>query len=128
MYLSYDLKDYLKQGDNVIEQLSGTDSTIHLVIGARATDHPGSSSRYTSITPMVQPVNNSDETWKVSFSPITMDLVYDGEHYMPSEQQGWCKQVSMIHPGNMQWTRKAPEGKMKAHMSPPTRSWKASPP
>ena len=64
----------------------------------------------------------SDETWKASRSPILMDMVFYGEHYDARlEQPGWCT------PGfnDSSWERvslkKAPEGKMMAHMSCPDR-------
>ena len=75
---------------------------------------------YITYTDGTEDIIVSDESWKAAKSPIVMDLIYDGEHYDARlEQPGWNK------PGfddstweNAAMRRKAPEGKLKAHMSP----------
>lgn len=62
----------------------------------------------------------SDGTWKAAKGPILMDMVFYGEHYDARlEIPGWCS------PGlnDSEWEkcaiRKAPEGKLRAHMAYP---------
>jgi alpha-L-rhamnosidase len=123
MYLCYDVKDQLKMGENVIGAILGNG----FYNAPRNWTHSYGSPRFLAqihiqYTDGTEQVVISDPSWRASKSPILMDLVYDGEYYDARlEQPGWNK------PGfdDSAWMpaalRKAPEGKMKAEMSPPDR-------
>ena len=119
MYLCYDIKNLLKQGENVFGAILGNGffnpanswcegyGTPRFIGQIYLTFKDGSSE-----------VINSDQSWKVSKGPILMDLVYDGEHYdARKEQSGWNTPGFDDSNWEMVALRKAPEGKMKAHMS-----------
>ncbi|MDP4222956.1 MAG: family 78 glycoside hydrolase catalytic domain, partial [Bacteroidota bacterium] len=123
MYLSYDIKDYLKQGENVVGAILGNGfynpssywcegyGTPRFLVQIHITFADGSEQMIVS-----------DQSWKASRGPITMDLIYDGEHYDARLEQPGC-----FSPGfnDSAWVnaalRKAPEGTLKAHMSPTDR-------
>jgi alpha-L-rhamnosidase len=64
----------------------------------------------------------SDETWKAKKSAILMDMVYYGEHYDARlEEEGWSKAGFDDSGWQNALIRKAPEGKMEAHMAEPDR-------
>ena len=120
MYLAYDITDMLKQGDNAMGAILGNgfyNAPIHWT-------HSYGSPRFLgqvhiTYTDGTEEIIVSDQSWKASKSPIVMDLVFDGEHYDARlEQPGW----STPEFDDSQWEtvaiRKAPEGDMKAHMSP----------
>src|SRR5688572_3136818 len=120
MYLSYDIKEMLRKGENVVGTILGNG---FYNAPMNWTHSYGSPRFYGQIhityTDGTEDVIASDESWKASRSPILMDLVYDGEHYDARlEQPEWC------NPGfkDSNWEkvviRKKPEGEMKAHMSP----------
>lgn len=123
MYLCYDIKSLLRDGENVVGALLGNgffDSP------SRWTQSYGSprflAQIYISYSNGTEQVITSDQSWKVAKSPIVSNTVYGGEHYDARlEQPGWSA------PGfdDSKWDnavlRKTPEGKMKAHMSPTDR-------
>lgn len=120
MYMAYDISDYLKKGENALGAILGNgfyNPASYWTQGYGSPRFIGQISiKYTDGT---ETVIMSDETWKVSKSPVVMDLVYDGEHYDARlEQPGW----DMPGFDDSAWenaaVRKAPEGKMKAQMSP----------
>jgi alpha-L-rhamnosidase len=123
MYLSYDIKEYLKDGENVIGALLGNgfyNPSSYWCEGYGTPRFLGQI--YISYTDGTEQVIISDQSWKAAESPITMDLVYDGEHYDGRlEQPGW----NDVGFDDSAWEnaaiRKAPEGKLKAHMSPTDR-------
>jgi alpha-L-rhamnosidase len=123
MYLAYDLAPYLNTGENVLGAILGNGfynpssywcqgyGTPRLLIQVHIKYSDGS-----------EELVISDDTWKADKSPILMDQIYEGEHYdARREQPGWCS------PGfnDSQWQyaefKKAPEGVMKAHLSPTDR-------
>ena len=120
MYLSYDIKDMLKKGDNVVGAILGNGFYNAPMNWTHSYGSPRFIGQiYVTYTDGTEDVIVSDESWKASRSPILMDLVYDGEHYDARlEQPEWC------NPGfkDSNWEkvviRKKPEGEMKAHMSP----------
>ncbi len=123
MYLAYDLTDRLSPGENVVGAILGNG---FYNAPSRWTESYGTPRFLAQIhlthADGTEEVVLSDETWKASKSPIVMDLIYDGEDYDARlEQPGWSG------PGfdDSGWEpvalRKAPEGRMKAHMSPPDR-------
>lgn len=123
MYLSYDIKDLLKKGENAIGAILGNGFYNAPINWTQSYGSPRFLGQiYLTYTDGTEEIIASDQSWKASKSPILMDLVYDGEHYdARMEQPGWCK------PGfdDSKWEqvaiRKTPEGKMKAHMSPTDR-------
>jgi len=123
MYLSYDIKDLLKKGENAIGAILGNGFYNAPINWTQSYGSPRFLGQiYITYTDGTEEMITSDQSWKASKSPILMDLVYDGEHYdARMEQPGWCK------PGfdDSKWEqvaiRKTPEGKMKAHMSPTDR-------
>jgi len=123
LYLAYDVSDKLVNGPNALGSVLGNGfynpakywaggyGTPRFILQLHITYEDGSEETIVS-----------DETWKASRSPILMDMVFYGEHYDARlEQPGWCT------PGfnDSSWERvslkKAPEGKMMAHMSCPDR-------
>ncbi|HWR75504.1 MAG TPA: family 78 glycoside hydrolase catalytic domain, partial [Bacteroidales bacterium] len=123
MYLSYDIKDYLTNGENVLGAILGNGfynpssywcegyGSPRFLIQVHLTYSDGS-----------QQVIISDQSWKAAESPVTMDLVYDGEHYDARlEQPGWSGPGFDDSTWEFAVLRKAPEGILKAHMSPPDR-------
>jgi alpha-L-rhamnosidase len=120
MYLAYDIKKYLKQGDNAAGVLLGNGFYNP---GSRWTMGYGSPRFLGQIrityTDGTEELITSDTTWKVAKSPILMDLIYEGEQYDARlEQTGWSE------PGfdDNSWVnaikRKTPEGRMTAQLSP----------
>ncbi len=123
MYLSYDIKDLLKKGENAIGAILGNGFYNAPINWTQSYGSPRFLGQiYITYTDGTEDIILSDQSWKASKSPIVMDLVYGGEHYDARlEQPGWCT------PGfdDSKWERaairKTPEGKMKAHMSPTDR-------
>ncbi len=91
MYLAYDVKDLLEQGDNVIGTLLGNGFYNPASYWCQGYGTP----RFLGQLHIIyedgtEQVIGSDESWKASKSPILMDMVYDGEHYDARlEQNGW---------------------------------------
>ena len=123
MYLSYDITEILKKGENAIGAILGNGFYNAPINWTQSYGSPRFLGQiYITYTDGSEDIIISDQTWKASKSPIVTDLVYGGEHYDARlEQPGWCT------PGfdDSKWEqvaiRRAPEGKMKAHMSPTDR-------
>jgi alpha-L-rhamnosidase len=123
MYLVYDIKNLLKNGENAVGAILGNGFYNAPMNWTQSYGSPRFLGQiHITYTDGSEQVIVSDSSWKVAKSPIMMDLVYDGEHYdARMEQPGWST------PGfdDPQWelsvVRKAPEGKMKAHMGLPDR-------
>jgi len=117
MYLAYDISDLLTQGENVVGSILGNGfynpgkfwtegyGTPRFLGQIHLTYADGS-----------EEVIVSDETWKISKSPIVMNMVFYGEDYDARlEQDGWNT------PGfdDTNWQKavkkKAPEGDLVAH-------------
>jgi alpha-L-rhamnosidase len=130
MYLSYDIKKYLKDGENVIGALLGNgfyNPSSYWCEGYGSPRFMGQI--YISYTDGTEQVILSDQSWKSAKSPITMDLVYDGEHYDARlEQPGWSNAGFDDSAWENAIIRKAPEGILKAHMSPTDRVMESLPP
>jgi alpha-L-rhamnosidase len=130
MYLSYDIKEYLKDGENVIGALLGNgfyNPSSYWCEGYGTPRFLGQI--HLTYTDGSREVVVSDQSWKVARSPVTMDLVYDGEYYDARlEQQGWNKAGFDDSAWENAVIRKSPEGTLKAHMSPADRVMESLPP
>ena len=123
MYLSYDIKDMLMNGENAIGAIIGNG---FYDVNSRWTQSYGSprfiGQIYITYSDGTEDVIISNGSWKASKSPIVMDQVYEGEHYDARlEQPGWCSAGFDDSNWEQVAVRKAPEGKMIAQMSPPDR-------
>jgi alpha-L-rhamnosidase len=123
MYLSYDITDMLRKGDNAIGAILGNGFYNAPINWTHSYGSPRFFGQvYISYTDGTEDVIVSDESWKASKSPIVMDLVYDGEHYDARlEQPGWCTPGFDDSTWETVVIRKTPEGHMKAHLSPTDR-------
>ncbi|MBV6639531.1 MAG: family 78 glycoside hydrolase catalytic domain [Cyclobacteriaceae bacterium] len=121
MYLTYDVTNELKQGENVIGSILGNG----FYNPAKFWTSPYGSPRFFGQVEIeyadgTKEIIASDLSWKADKSPILMDMVYYGEKYDARlEQQGWSA------PGfdDSEWTqvvkRAAPYGKLVAHTAHP---------
>jgi alpha-L-rhamnosidase len=120
MYLSYDIRHLLRQGENVLGAILGNGFYNPASYWCEGYGTPSFLGQIHIVyTDGSEQIITSDLTWKASRSPIVMDLVYDGEHYDARlEQPGWCSPG--FDDSNWEYValRKTPEGKLKAHMSP----------
>ena len=123
MYLSYDIKNMLKKGENVIGAILGNGFFNAPSGWTQSYGSPRFLGQiYITYADGSEQVIMSDQSWKVSKGPIVMDLVYDGEFYDARlEQPGWCAPGFDDSKWEQATLRKSPEGIMKAHMSPTDR-------
>jgi len=130
MYLSYDIKTYLRDGENVVGTLLGNGFYNPASYWCEGYGTPRFLGQiHITYTDGTEQVIISDQTWKAAKSPVIMDLVYDGEHYDARlEQPGWCTPGFDDTGWEQVAVRRAPEGKMKAHMSPTDRVMETLPP
>ena len=119
MYLAYDIKNLLKNGQNVVGSILGNGFYNPAKGWAGAYGSPRFLAQiHITYTDGEEAIIASNESWKASESPILMDMVYYGEHYdATKEQKGW----SLPGFNDSAWKpvvlRKAPEGKLVAHTS-----------
>ena len=120
MYLSYDISGFLKRGENVLGAIVGNGFYNAPMNWTQSYGTPRFISQiYITYTDGSEDVILTDGTWKVSKSPIVMDLIYQGEHYDARlEQPGWNAPGFDDSSCENAILRKTPEGIMKAHMSP----------
>ncbi len=120
MYLAYDVKEQLKQGDNVIGSILGNGFYNPAKYWAEGYGSPRFLCQvHITYTDGTEEVIISDDSWKASKSPILMDMVYYGEWYdARREQLGWCTAEFNDSSWEKVAIRKAPEGKLVAHTSP----------
>lgn len=120
MYLAYDISSYLRKGENVFGAILGNGFYNPASYWCQGYGTPRFMEQiYIKYTDGTEQLIVSDNTWKADKSPVTMDLIYDGEHYDARlEQDGWSS------PGfdDSKWQhvviRKAPDGALVAHLSP----------
>lgn len=120
MYLAYDITRFLKNGENVAGIILGNGFYNPASFWTQGYGTPRFLGQiHIKYNDGSEDIIASDQTWKAAKSPIVMDLVYDGEHYDAQlEQAGWSS------PGFNEsgWvnavSRKKPDGRMKAQMSP----------
>jgi len=123
MYLSYDIKEYLKEGENVIGAMLGNGFYNPSSYWCEGYGSPRFLIQlYLTYSDGSEEVIISDQSWKAAKGPVTMDLIYDGEHYDARlEQPGWSGPGFDDSAWENAIIRKAPEGILKAHMSLPDR-------
>lgn len=130
MYLCYDITSLLRQGENAAGVILGNGFYNPASYWCEGYGTPRFIGQFhITFEDGTEELIISDNTWKASKSPIVMDLVYDGEHYdARMEQPGW----NMPGFNDSRWenavTRKAPEGKLVAHMSPTDKVMEILPP
>jgi alpha-L-rhamnosidase len=130
MYLAYDVKDLLEQGENVIGTILGNGFYNPASYWCQGYGSPRFLGQlHVKYEDGREEVITSDQSWKASTGPIIMDMVYDGEHYDARlEKDGW----STVGFDASDWepvvNRIAPEGILKAHMSPVDRIMEKLPP
>ena len=123
LYLSYDLTNSLKKGENVIGAILGNGFYNAPINWTESYGTPRFIGQiYLEYTDGTEDIIVTDQSWKASKSPIIMDLIYDGEHYdARREQPGWCTAGFDDSKWEQAALRKAPEGKLKAQMAYPDR-------
>ncbi len=123
MYLAYDIKDYLNQGQNVIGSILGNGFYNAPKFWTGSYGSPRFLGQvHITYSDGTEEMIVSDESWKASKSAILMDLVYHGEHYdARKEQPGWCAPGFDDSTWETVATRKAPAGHLVAHTAHPDR-------
>ena len=120
MYMTYDISGLLNQGENVLGAILGNGFYNPASYWTQGYGSPRFLGQiYIRYTDGTETIITSDDTWKASRSPVVMDLVYDGEHYDARlEQAGWSTPGFDDSAWEYAAVKEAPEGKMKAQMSP----------
>jgi alpha-L-rhamnosidase len=117
MYLTYDIKNQLKNGKNAVGSMLGNgfyNPAKHWALGYGTPRFLAQI--YITYTDGTEEIIVSDENWKAAKSPILMDMVYYGEHYDARlEQPGWSTPGFDDSAWQNAVLRKAPEGKLVAH-------------
>ena len=123
MYLAYDVSEKLNPGANAIGSIVGNGFYNPAKHWAEGYGTPRFIAQmHITYTDGSEEIVITDESWKVSKSPILMDMVYYGEHYdARREQPGWCTGGFDDSKWENVAVRKAPEGKMVAHTAHPDR-------
>ena len=117
MYLAYDVKKYIVQGENAVGSILGNGFYNAPKYWAGSYGSPRFLGQiHITYADGSEDVIVSDETWKASRSAILMDLVYHGEHYdARKEQPGWNKAGFDDTGWEGVALRQAPEGRLTAH-------------
>jgi alpha-L-rhamnosidase len=120
-YLAYDIMDLLRNGENAIGAIIGNGFYNAPINWTESYGTPRFLGQiYIRYTDGSEDVIVSDQSWKAAKSPIIMDLIFDGEHYdARQEQQGWSEADFDDSKWENAAPRKAPEGKLRAHMAYP---------
>jgi alpha-L-rhamnosidase len=121
MYLAYDVKDRLQNGENAIGGILGNgfyNPAKHWALGYGTPRFL--MQLHVTYTDGTEQTIVSDQSWKIAKSPILMDMVYYGEHYDARlEQDGWCMPGFDDSAWENAVQKKAPEGKLVAHIAYP---------
>ncbi len=117
MYLYYDITNKLVRGQNVIGSILGNGFYNPAKAWAEGYGSPRFIGQiYITYTDGTKEVIVSDKSWKVSKSPIQMNMVYYGEHYDARlEQKDWCKTGFDSSAWEFAIEREAPTGRLVAH-------------
>jgi len=123
MYLAYNVKDLLNEGENTIGSILGNGFYNAPKYWAGSYGSPRFLGQlHITYEDGTEEIIKSDETWKVSKSAIMMDLVYHGEHYdARKEQPGWCTVDFDDGMWEQAVKRNAPYGRLVAHTAHPDR-------
>ena len=121
MYLAYDIKNQLKEGQNVLGSILGNGFYNPAKYWALGYGTPRFLTQvYITYSDGSEDIIVSDESWKAAQSPILMDMVYYGEHYdARKEQPGWNQANFDDSAWQKVALRKAPEGNLVAHTAYP---------
>ena len=121
MYLTYDVKEKLKQGANAIGSIIGNGFYNPSSAWTVGYGSPRFLAQlHLTYSDGSEEVIKSDQSWKVGKSPILMDMVYYGEHYDARlEQPGWNTAGFDDSEWKKAVIRKAPSGKLMAHTAHP---------
>ncbi len=121
MYLAYDIKNQLKEGQNVLGSILGNgfyNPAKHWALGYGTPRFLVQV--YITYSDGSEDIIVSDESWKAAQSPILMDMVYYGEHYdARKELPGWNQPGFDDSAWQKVALRLAPEGKLVAHTANP---------
>ncbi len=121
MYLAYDVKEYLQQGENALGAILGNGFYNPAKFWAEGYGTPRFLGQlHITYTDGTEEVVTSDQSWKVAQSPILMNMVYYGETYdARREHDGW----SQVDFDDSAWqpaaVKRAPEGELVAHTAHP---------
>jgi alpha-L-rhamnosidase len=123
MYLAYDIKQLLKQGDNVIGGIIGNGFYNPGKFWAEGYGTPRFLAQvHITYADGTEDVITSDETWKAAQSAIVMNMVYYGETYdARKEITGWNTTGFDDRSWQNAVLKKAPEGDLVAHTAYPDR-------
>jgi alpha-L-rhamnosidase len=120
MYLTYDVAKLLNQGENVAGAILGNGFYNPRSYWTQGYGSPRFIAQIHIIyTDGTEQLVITDQSWKVSKSPVVMNQVYDGEFYDARlEQTGWCSSGFNDSGWVKVSSRKAPEGVLEAQLSP----------
>ncbi len=117
MYMAYDVKDRLSEGENVLGGILG--NGFYNPAGAWAAGYGTPRflcQLHITYTDGSQKVVKSDDSWTASRSPIQMNMVYYGERYDARlEQPGWSKSGFNDSDWEAVVLKDPPYGKLVAH-------------
>ncbi|HZY81157.1 MAG TPA: family 78 glycoside hydrolase catalytic domain [Cyclobacteriaceae bacterium] len=121
MYLAYDVKDLLKQGDNVLGGIVGNGFYNPGKFWAEGYGMPRFLAQlHVTYSDGTEDVIVTDETWKAMQSPILMNMVYYGEVYdARKEIRNWSSSAVDDTSWQNAIIKKAPEGDLVAHTAYP---------
>lgn len=121
MYLAYDVKEMLLEGENALGGILGNGFYNPAKHWAAAYGSPRFLCQlHITYADGSGEVVASDDSWKASRSPILMNMVYYGEHYDAREEQpGWCSPEFDDSRWEPVALREAPYGKLVAHTAHP---------
>jgi len=119
MYLAYDVKDLLSQGENTLGSIVGNGFYNAAKYWTEGYGTPRFLCQlHLTYTDGTEEVLVSDATWTASRSPILMNMVYYGEDYDARlEQPLWCKPGFDASAWEQVALRTPPYGKLVAHTS-----------
>ena len=117
MYLAYDIKDFLKKGDNVVGSILGNGFYNPAKFWTEGYGTPRFLGQiHITYTDGSEEVILSDESWQAARSPILMNMVYYGETYdARKEIDNWASTDLDASAWENVALRKAPEGELVAH-------------
>jgi len=117
MYMAYDVKDHLSQGENTIGGIVGNGFYNPAKFWTEGYGTPRFICQvHITYADGTEDVLISDDTWTASRSPILMNMVYYGEDYDARlEQPGWCTPSFDASTWEPVALRTPPYGKLVAH-------------